>query len=227
MNACEKRFEELLAGQSAKQTSPDHVDSESHDAANPFARHTARLRAAMVNIVTEDDVQAVMRKMLTMAAAGSIPAMRLVMQYVIGKPSSAPNPDRLDLDEWNVHKETAAMTEDVPNVVKSLEPVACLDMARNVRPIMSAIALEKYAKEFDVPREKTPHTQPLSPEYRGEGEEPGRSVLPERTSDDGAASPGCGFDGESQVGGGRETTSAAPAGIDGQPDPTGRPARTR
>jgi len=198
MNACEKRIEELLAEQPAAKEAAsaerDHVADESCDSANPFARHTARLRAAMVRIVSEDDVQAVMRKMLTLAAAGSIPAMRLVMQYVIGKPTSAPNPDRVDADEWNIHKETAAMTEDMPNVVKSLEPEACLDMARNVRPIMSEVAMKKYAKEFDAPREKPPHPHPLSPEYRGEGGTPGKSVLPERTSEHESASPH-GFDG--------------------------------
>jgi len=90
MNACQTRIEELVAEQpAAKETTSterNHAADEIRDSANPFARHTARLRAAMVSIVTEDDVQAVMREMLTMAAAGSIPAMRLVMQYVIGKP---------------------------------------------------------------------------------------------------------------------------------------------
>jgi len=91
MNTCEKRIEELLTGQPAAKEAAtaerDPIADEICDSANPFARHTARLRAAMVRVVTEDDVQAVMRKMLTMAAAGSIPAMRLVMQYVIGKPN--------------------------------------------------------------------------------------------------------------------------------------------
>jgi len=87
------------------------------------------------------------------------------------------------------------MTEEAPNVVKSLEPEACLDMARKARPIMSELAMQKYVKEFDAPREKPPHPQPLSPEYRGEGGMSGRSVLPERTSDRESASPPHGFDG--------------------------------
>jgi len=162
-------------------------------------------------------MQAIVRKMTDMAVAGSIPAMRLLMQYVIGKPASAPNPDRVAIDEWNVHKETAAMTEDVPSVMKSLEPEACLDMARKVRPIMSERSMRKYAKEldgssvlpertsshestspphrFDGGKPNAPHPQPLSPAYRGEGRTPSRSVLPERTSSHESTSPPHGFDG--------------------------------
>jgi len=61
------------------------------------------------------------------------------------------------------------MTDDVSKVVKSLEPEACLEMAREFRPIMSDVAMESYAKEFAAASEKAPHPQPLAPEYRGEG----------------------------------------------------------
>jgi len=89
------------------------------------------------------------------------------------------------------------MTDDVPKVVKSLEPDACLGMARNVRPIMSELAMQKYAREFD-----------------------GRSVLPERTSEHESTSPPHDFDGESRTGSERETASEAPDAFDGPPGPS-------
>lgn len=175
MNACPKHIEELLTEPAAPRSETGR-DSRGRFAAgngggpgNPFGRYTALLREALVAAVTEEDMQAIVHKMIAMAKAGSIPAMRMLLQYVIGKPTAAPNPDRVQMDEWNYFKDSAAMTDDVPRVVKSLEPEACLDMARELRPIMSGVAREKYVKEFDAPREKVSHPQPFSPEYRGEG----------------------------------------------------------
>jgi len=193
MNACEKRIDERLS----EQTAADEKKTPQRDArgrfaagnsggpGNPFGRYTAKLREALVTAVTEEDMQAIVRKMIDMAKVGSIPAMRLVMQYVIGKPTSAPNPDRVQIDEWNVHKETAAMTPEVPNVVKSLEPEACLEMARDIRPILSAAAMQKYARDFA----ETPAPTPTAPDSF-DGDAPTRS---DRQVND--AAPPVDFDG--------------------------------
>ena len=92
---------------------------------NPFGRYTAALCAALLQAVTEEDMQAVARKLIDMATAGNVQAMKLLLQYTVGKPTPAPNPDHVELDEWNYLKQTAAMSDDVPKVVKSLEPQPC------------------------------------------------------------------------------------------------------
>src|SRR5262245_6812004 len=53
---------------------------------NPFARQVAALRQAVLNAVTPADIQTVIRKLIELAAAGSLPAARLLLGYAIGKP---------------------------------------------------------------------------------------------------------------------------------------------
>jgi len=39
-------------------------------------------------------------KLIALAKDGSVQAAKLLLSYVIGKPQPAPEPDRLDADEW-------------------------------------------------------------------------------------------------------------------------------
>src|SRR5688572_4901156 len=55
-----------------------------------------------------------------------------------------------DLDEWNYIKKTADMSDDVPKVVKSLEPEVVLNMGREMRPIMSELQVARIKKALDT-----------------------------------------------------------------------------
>ena len=48
---------------------------------------------------TDDDLTAILKKMVELAKEGDVPAARLVLQYTLGKPVSQPHPDRIDRDE--------------------------------------------------------------------------------------------------------------------------------
>ena len=117
---------------------------------NPFGRYTAQLRVALLAAITEEDMQAVARKLIEQAVAGSLPAIKLLLQYAIGKPTNAPNPDHVEIDEWNYFTKTAEMSDDVGKVLKSLEPEVVLDMGREVRPILSELAATKFARAFET-----------------------------------------------------------------------------
>jgi hypothetical protein len=117
---------------------------------NPFGRYTAQLRVALLAAITEEDMQAVAQKLIEQAKAGSLPAIKLLLQYAIGKPTNAPNPDHVELDEWNYFKKTAEMSDDVGKVLKSLEPETVLDMGREVRPILSELAAKKFARALET-----------------------------------------------------------------------------
>ncbi len=65
---------------------------------DPFAQRTAKLRSAMLNAVTEDDVAAIIRKLVAEAKDGDVSAAREVLTRVLGKPTDAADPDRVDLD---------------------------------------------------------------------------------------------------------------------------------
>jgi hypothetical protein len=67
---------------------------------NPFARKTAALRKALLERVTEEDIQEIVIVLLLKAKQGDAAAARLLLSYVVGKPQPAVDPDTLDQHEW-------------------------------------------------------------------------------------------------------------------------------
>jgi hypothetical protein len=56
---------------------------------NPYARRTAALRSALLDAVTEQDIRAVARALLKRAKAGEIPAIRELLDRLLGKAGDA------------------------------------------------------------------------------------------------------------------------------------------
>jgi hypothetical protein len=67
---------------------------------NPFARKTAALRKALIDAVTETDLQEIAAILLLKAKQGDLAAIKLLFGYVIGKPEKSTDPDTLDRHEW-------------------------------------------------------------------------------------------------------------------------------
>jgi hypothetical protein len=63
---------------------------------NPFARKVGQLRAALLETVTEDDMRAVAAKLVQMARGGNLPAMRELLERMLGKPVEADFMERLE-----------------------------------------------------------------------------------------------------------------------------------
>jgi hypothetical protein len=101
---------------------------------NPFARRTAAMRKAIQEAATFDDLQEITRTMIALAKQGDTVAAKLVFQYVAGKPTDPPNPDRLDADEWQIYKDTAGMMKEAPGLVDKPDPVLPLTVVRKHRP---------------------------------------------------------------------------------------------
>ena len=85
---------------------------------NPFARRVAELRQAALAAVTPEDIHAIISKMTQMAREGNVPAAKLVLAYTIGKPGPAPEPDRLDAEEWKHFKEQAPIIDEAEGLLK-------------------------------------------------------------------------------------------------------------
>ncbi len=113
---------------------------------NPFARRVAALRQALVEAVTKEDLAAIARTMVEQARAGNVAAARFVASYVIGKPTPAPDPDRLDAQEWKNFKETAPMAKEMPQVAMAPDPKEPLRQVRIARPLL-AYALGRQIQE--------------------------------------------------------------------------------
>jgi hypothetical protein len=56
---------------------------------NPFAKQVAALRAKLYAAVTEADLQEVVQALLTKAKAGDVPAVRELLDRLLGKPPQA------------------------------------------------------------------------------------------------------------------------------------------
>jgi len=115
---------------------------------NPFARQVAALRQALLNSVTADDIQAVARALIQRASEGNVQAAKLLLSYAIGKPQPAPEPDHMDVDEWNVYRETVPMKQESAAVVGSGVPEAHLKVARMMRPLVAQMMGQEMAAMF-------------------------------------------------------------------------------
>jgi hypothetical protein len=63
---------------------------------NPFARKVSQLRSALLETVTEDDMRRSPAKLVAMARAGDLPAIRELLERTLGKPVEADFMERLD-----------------------------------------------------------------------------------------------------------------------------------
>ena len=66
---------------------------------NPFARRMAELRRILLEAVTDENMRIVAEQLVIRAMAGKLEAIKLLFQYVLGKPDKTVNPDTLDLQE--------------------------------------------------------------------------------------------------------------------------------
>src|SRR5262245_18098706 len=67
---------------------------------NPFARKVAALRKALLDCVSEQDLKDVVGVLKAQARQGDKAAIKLLLQYCVGKPEPPKDPDRMDADEW-------------------------------------------------------------------------------------------------------------------------------
>jgi hypothetical protein len=105
---------------------------------NPFARKVAELRKALVNFVTEDDMKHIAFVLKERAMGGDLAAIKLLFQYVLGKPNESVDPDRLDVDEWQKLQETARPAEEMTTVMGRLPLNTLMDMTKIVWPCQAA-----------------------------------------------------------------------------------------
>src|SRR5687768_8702794 len=63
---------------------------------NPFAKKVSRLRSALLETVTEEDMKAVAEKLVAMARDGDLPAIRELLERTLGRPVESDFLERLD-----------------------------------------------------------------------------------------------------------------------------------
>src|SRR5262249_26870752 len=73
---------------------------------NPYYRRQAQLKRILLESVTEEDVQSVVQVLLGLAKSGDLAAIKLFLEYTVGKPSKDVDPDREELHEWQLQQRT-------------------------------------------------------------------------------------------------------------------------
>jgi hypothetical protein len=69
---------------------------------NSASRRMAALRAALGKDIGEDEMRELGKKLYGQALSGDAVAARLLLEYLVGRPRRAPDPDALDLMEWKL-----------------------------------------------------------------------------------------------------------------------------
>ena len=88
---------------------------------NPHARHTAMLRKALAECVSEEDIMDLSRSLYLAARNGDWVAAKLLLSYVIGKPAAPADPDTLEAHEWGVFKALPVNEQDVSALLGGLQ----------------------------------------------------------------------------------------------------------
>src|SRR5437870_3167336 len=118
---------------------------------NPFARQTAQLRSALVQRVTSEDMGVIADELIFKARNGNLAAIKLLFQYVIGKPTVAVNPDTLDVQEFReVYAPRKEIMELAPQVVQGLPP----RVLSTVVDIVNDACSEHLGKLLSLPPEQ-------------------------------------------------------------------------
>ena len=111
---------------------------------NPFARKCAAFRAALMEAVTEQDIKDIAAKLRDDAKAGDKAAVKLLFQYVIGKPQPAVDPDTLDLQEMR----TFAANSLPPEAIEQMQQAVPLGWLTQIWPIYVACMEKQCAQHL-------------------------------------------------------------------------------
>jgi hypothetical protein len=102
---------------------------------NPFARHVAKLRSALVQCVSEEDIRRIAEGLLVSAKLGHLPSIRTLLMYTLGKPSGTVNPDTLDIEEWRqLVQPLAQIMAELPQALMAIPAPTATDMVRTAQP---------------------------------------------------------------------------------------------
>ncbi len=111
---------------------------------NPFARQVAKLRATLIQRVTEEDIQYIADELLASAKMGHLPSIRLLFLYVLGKPAAVVDPDTLDIEEWRQFVQPLSqIMAELPEVLMSVPVQTVNEMVRTAQPFTQQVLSEE------------------------------------------------------------------------------------
>ena len=95
----------------------------------------AKLRAALVQRVTEEDMTHIAEQLIAQAKLGNVAAIKLLFQYVLGKPAEPVNPDTLDIEEWRqCYQPLGQIMQEMPQAMATLPAQVACGMVAHIQP---------------------------------------------------------------------------------------------
>jgi hypothetical protein len=101
---------------------------------NPFARRIAAFRRALCEVVSEDDLHDLGRRLLDLAKGGNLVAARLLLAYTVGRPTDAVDPDTLDLNKWMLYQKGPARPDEVAAILDRMPLEMTCELVRLLLP---------------------------------------------------------------------------------------------
>jgi len=109
---------------------------------NPFYRKQAEFRRAVLELFTPEDVMSLLRVMLALGRNGDVAAAKVFLEYVVGKPHKAPDPDREDHHEWQLLAEAPKFAEVAERLENGVPADMANDATRDAVPCLAAARLD-------------------------------------------------------------------------------------
>jgi hypothetical protein len=78
---------------------------------NQFYRRSCELRRLVVETIGDDGLKQLVQALLKQALAGDVAAARTLLAYAVGRPQAVANPDRADLDEFDIIRQQPSRAE--------------------------------------------------------------------------------------------------------------------
>jgi hypothetical protein len=115
---------------------------------NPFYRRQAEFRRAALAAFTPEDVASLLRVMLALGRNGDTAAARVFLDYAVGKPAKAAEPDQADLHEWQLHQQTPRLAQVMDVMANSIETTRANQVTREVVPIVGDCHLKTLGQHL-------------------------------------------------------------------------------
>ncbi len=122
------------------------------------------LRQALLDAVTPEDIQAIVRQLIHKACEGDVAAARLVLAYAVGKPDRAVDPDTVEVHEFQLWQQSAIANQDLSSVLGRMQADLANEICRNAVPSVQETtagnlgqALRDSLAKPSEPAAKVPH----------------------------------------------------------------------
>jgi hypothetical protein len=115
---------------------------------NPFYRRQAQLKRVLLASITDADVQAVMQALVGLAKSGDLAAVKLFLEYTVGKPAKEVDPDREELHEWQLQQQTPRLQQVMDVMANSIETPRANQVTRDLVAIVGDCHLKTLGQHL-------------------------------------------------------------------------------